>query len=577
MNFQLLNPRNRIWPWLGWGVLGGTVLGTAGFFIHRPKAIRAGTGGEAFEGRGMGRFGRVVEQLDRSTFTLEYDTIRGDDRELQAEGIRGLVAEEQVHWKLVCPQATRTGSTWLLYGPLTVEAREARSQRLVGKGRMERSGPVLQWEKGVWQGLGDMVWEDLEGQGRGRWDLPAGWRRGLDGRFNVDRGPVRWEALPGNALKGMTAQKMSVLLGLDDALLEGVQSRLEGGEVDTARAIMDAKDMRWEAPIRFRRDDGWRGEAASGWAPRPLPGETLRRMEFKDVTAHRDVPLGEERLRAGGTRWTPEGLRVEGDVRWTMPAEGGGKESQMLELRTPRLLLRSAPGQEDLPESLPIGDAWAEGTAVLIWGARSLSSPRLEARKVDRSWVVNAPSYGKAEQGTFSAGRGHGKPGRWEFEGPVTAQLVRGGGSVRGGKLVWENEVWTFSGRPVTYTSARERLSGPRMVRKGDQVLFPDGLSGALMSPEGDLTVRADQGERRTNAMELLGRVGCVATGWRLDADRVQVSLGAGQAVERVEATGHVALTGNMGEGQGHRLVLDLQARKVWWEGRVRGTSEVRQ
>jgi hypothetical protein len=251
-------------------------------------------------------------------------------------------------------------------------------------------------------------------------------------------------------------------------------------------------------------------------------------------------------------------------VVWDQPADG-----QRLTLKAPRVLMREAPGR-DLPETLPVGYAVAEGQALLTWGRRSLSSPRILVERATRRWKLQSPVLGRGEDGTFSGGPAQGDPRSWTIDGPVQVNLFSGG-SLRGAKLVWENTLWTLTGRPAAWSRLRERLSGPRIVRKGEVVSFPDGLSGTLAAADGDLFLRAEQGQSEVQKITLSGGVECQGQGWRLAADTLIVSVGPDRVVKLVQAKGAVTLRGRLGEGQGEALELEPGPQTVKWQGRVRG------
>ncbi len=125
---------------------------------------------------------------------MSYETITGDQDDLQLQTVAGRLEEPQTTWNMNSPTASKAGGVWTLFGPMDMEATDPATQATLGKGFISSAGPALGWDKGVWHGLGPLVWDDLQGSGRGRWNLPAGWYRGLDGRFMVDKGPVHWEA-----------------------------------------------------------------------------------------------------------------------------------------------------------------------------------------------------------------------------------------------------------------------------------------------------------------------------------------------------------------------------------------------
>ena len=149
------------------------------------------------------------------------------------------------------------------------------------------------------------------------------------------------------------------------------------------------------------------------------------------------------------------------------------------------------------------------------------------------------------------------------------------GGNLRGDRLIWEEATWTLTGRPATWNGLRERLSGPKLIQKADQLQFPEGIGGSFAAPEGDVVIRADRGESRTGEATLLGRVDCQGQGWHLQADRVTVTLGPGNLVKAIVAKGSVSLRGKISEGRGEYLELDLVNRGVRWQGRVTGSAEV--
>ncbi len=564
---RFLSTRHPAWRAGGW-LLVLAIAGSTGLFMARgPRALKPGAA--AYPGEGtQGRFGTFVEHLGSGTFALSYDTIEGTREEVRLGKVAGRLEEPGTVWGMVSPSATRQAGAWTLMGPLQVEAKNLEGV-LTGRGFMTDPRPALGWNQGVWTGLGPLVWDDLEGSGQGRWFLPAGWTRSLDGRFKVARGPVRWEAAHPGALQTLTASTMEATLGFQEGTLGGVDARLDGGAVQAHRVDITLPTVTFLAPVTFQRGDGWTGSAEGGVAPRPPKGQPFDQMEFRQFQATRPIEGGTEAVNAQGARWTTAGLRLEGDVRLEQPAD---KATAIL--RAPRVLQRTGPGP-DLPADLREGETWAEPQAVLTWGPRTLSSPRMIGRHRTRTWRVQAPVLGRGELGTFSAGAGEGSTRRWVFKGPIQARFFDGA-LVRGDQLVWEDGAMTLTGRPVTWTRLRQRLTGMKVQRMGDVVRFPEGISGALAGQGGDINLQADKADARGSLLNLDGRVTCTGEGWRLQADRISVTLGPGNTVKQISANGSVVLKGRMGEGRGEALDLDPVNQAAKWHGGVRAVTEVR-
>jgi hypothetical protein len=545
-------------------ILGVTVL----YVIRGPRPLPPSSDAGTLEGGARGRFGTVTEPLGNGLFVMSYETITGDQDDLQLQTVAGRLSEPQTTWNMNSPTARKTGGVWTLFGPMDMVATDPATQATLGKGFISSAGPALGWDKGVWHGLAPLVWDDLQGSGRGRWNLPAGWYRGLDGRFMVDKGPVQWEAALPGTVRTMEAEKMVAQLGFKEGHLEQVTGQLTGGQVKAQAVEIEKSWIRWSAPVTFTRDDGWHGDATGGRAPRPPEGGAFQQVDFTNFRAMRAIPGGTESVTAEGARWTPAGLRLEGNVRLEQPLDG-----KKLLLQAPRVLQRTAPG-DDLPAELPIGESWAESEAVLSWGTQSLSSPRIEGRQKTRQWRIQAPALGRGEGATFSAGEGRGNPTRWVFDGPILAHFGEGS-TGQGDNLVWENNRYTMTGRPVTMTRIRERLTGPRVVRTGDLLEFPDGLAGALAALDGDINLQADHGRVQGSLINLDGRVEAQGQGWSLQADRISVTLGAGNMVKKVNGNGGVYLRGRLGEGRGEALTLDPVQKTATWLGRVKAVTEV--
>jgi hypothetical protein len=234
--------------------------------------------------------------------------------------------------------------------------------------------------------------------------------------------------------------------------------------------------------------------------------------------------------------------------------------------------MRTAEGA-GLPADLAVGQARAEGQALLTWGARSLGSPRILADRAKRTWTLEAPVNGRSREGAFSAGAGRGNARAWTFDGPIQATLFNGG-TLQGAQLRWEGEAWILTGRPAVWHRLQERLSGPRVVRAGERVEFPDGLAGQVQASAGDLFLRADHGESTADRITLRGHVECEGLGWQVGADLLTVQFGPGRVVRNLQARGGVSLRGRMGEGRGEALTVDPASQQVVWQGRVRGLSE---
>lgn len=568
---QALPPtRAPLWRGLGWLLLVGTLGLTYRFMLRETGGMPNRTvGGDPLFGEGTrGSVGTLTEQLGPNRILLSYHTIEGSEEDLQLEQVMGRLDEEAGQWRLLSPKARRQAGVWTLQGPMELGVMKPGTQVLLGRGHIEPEGPAIRWSVGEWEGLAPLRWESLEGSTRGVWHLPAGWHRDLDGRLRVDRGPVRWQAPAAEAavptLQSMDAERLWAAPGFLTGHLEGVKANLSEGSLRASVADLSPGTITWPGPLSFERADGWYGEAQGGIAPRPLPGARFQQVELRSFKARRTLPEGEEQLATDGARWTPAGLRLEGNVVWDQPVDG-----QRLTLHAPRVLMREAPGK-DLPETLPLGHAVAEGQAVLHWGRRTLSSPRIEVERATRHWKLQSPVLGRGEEGTFTGGAGQGGPRAWTIEGPVQVNLFSGG-NLRGARLVWEDTLLTLTGRPAAWSRLRERLSGHRILRKGEVVTFPEGLNGTLAAADGDLYLRAEQGSSEAQRILLSGGVECQGQGWRLAADSVTVTLAGDRSVKLVQAQGAVTLRGRLGEGQGEALELEPGPQTVRWHGSVRG------
>jgi len=567
--WQFVSTRNPLWRVTGSAMILVIVGVTTLYVIRGPRPLRPTNDTGPVGSVTQGRFGTVTEPLGNGLFVMSYETITGAEDDLQLQKVVGKLQEPQSTWNMNSPTAKKAEGIWTLYGPMDIEDTLPDGKTVLGKGNISNPGPALGWDRGVWHGLAPLVWDDLQGSGQGRWNLPAGWYRGLDGKFIVDRGPVIWTASQAGAVKSMEAERMWAALGFKTGHLEQVTGNLTGGQVKAQVVDIDPAWIRWSAPVTFTRDDGWHGDAAGGRAPRPPEGGAFEQVDFTTFRAMRAIPGGTESVLADGARWTPSGLRLEGNVRLQQPLDNNGH----ILLQAPRVLQRTTPGG-DLPAELPIGDTWAESQAVLTWGLRSLSSPRIEGRQKTRQWKMQAPTQGRSEMGTFSAGEGRGNPARWEFDGPILAHFGEGA-TGQGDTLVWVNNTFTLTGRPVTVNRFRERLTGPRLVRTGDLLDFPDGIAGALAALDGDINLQADRGKVQRTLINLDGRVETQGQGWSLQADHISVTLGPGNMVKQVNGNGAVFLRGRMGEGRGDALVLDPGLKTATWLGRVKAVTEV--
>nr|WP_320131228.1 LptA/OstA family protein [uncultured Holophaga sp.] len=570
----LMSVRNPVWKVTGhllvYGVIGGTALFAWLSGGHRkPSTSPVGTANRA--GMRMGHHGTLTERLDKGTLILNYETVIGDEEHLHLEQVDATLREALETWRVTAPQADREAKIWTLGGPVDIRAMRPDSREPVGQGRITGSGPALRWDVEGWHGLGPLEWEGLEATGRGHWLLPAGWLRTPQGEMIVERGPVRWEAREPGALRAMDVQSLRLADNLSRGTLNQVTASLEGGTLTAERSEIDPAWIHWIAPLHFQRDDGWQGDAQGGLAPRPQEHQAPESVELKAFQARRQVAEGEERVRSEGARWTSQGLRLEGKVHLEQPFSGG-----TVTLDAPRMLMRQLPGGTDLPPALPPGHIWAEGTPVLSWGKRTLSSPRIEVRYQSRAWIMQAPVRGRSEFGTFTAGQGGGTPEKWAFEGPIRGDLTDGG-ILRGSRLTWEQEKWTLEGHPASLQRLQQRISGARLTRVGGTTTFPDGLSGTLAGEDGDYVIRADQGTVTPDSVVLTGRVDCRSRAWKLAAERVVVRLGPGNSVQKINAAGSVTLRGSLGEGWGEAIDIDVAGKTAHWQGRVKGSAEVQQ
>ena len=272
----------------------------------------------------QGRFGTVTEPLGDGLFVMSYETITGNEEDLQLQKVDGQLKEAQTTWKMHSPSARKAGGVWTLFGPMDLDSWRRTAGAHLGHGTIESTGPALGWDRGVWHGLAPLVWEDLQGSGRGRWDLPAGWRRGLDGKFVVDKGPVHWQATEPGTVQAMTAERMWAVLGSKVGHLEDVQAQLAGGQVRAQVVDVEPAWIRWSPPVSFVRDDGWHGDRRRRPGPPPPGRRLLREGGVHRLQGPAGHPRG-DRVRARQRRPVDSGGPAPGGQRAPGAAPGPGQ------------------------------------------------------------------------------------------------------------------------------------------------------------------------------------------------------------------------------------------------------------
>jgi hypothetical protein len=559
------NTKSHIWFISGLITISVTVGFTAFFMLRRSgPIILTGEVDSNNNSSIIGKFGTVTESLGRGIFTMSYGSITGSKDDLQLQNVTSRLQEYQTTWTMSFPSAVKVGGVWTLFGPLDLESVSLNGKSIIGKGSIDSRGSVLRWDKGIWYGLGPMIWRDLSGKGRGQWILPAGWYRDLNGRFIIENGPVRWIASKSGDVISMSANSMSVDAAFQEGHMEDVAVVLCGGDIKAKVVEIEKNYIHWPNNISFIRDDGWHGSSVGGRAPRSSNNKNVEKIELNTFQAKRDAIGGVELVNADHALWTKSGLILEGNVYLEQSLAG-----KRISLQATKIFQRNSLGG-DFPLNMPVDAIWAGPQAILIWDVKSLiSSHHIEGIKKTSQWSISAPAQGKWDKITFTAGDGRGNPIRWAFDGPILVNL--GDGFIaKSDSLVWESSTFTLLGRPVSLTRFRERLTGQRILLNKKNLEFPDGIFGTLVTIDEDINIRADHGKILQTQISLDGRVECSGRDWRLQADCISVTLGAENIVKKIHGSGAVLLSGRMGEGRGDAISLDLNERTADWFGKVK-------
>jgi len=564
-SWNLTNPKNPIWFIFGLSIIFIVISVTTFFMMRGPNPIKSiGDIGSNIGFGVSGKFGTVTEPLERGLFVLSYKSITGDKDNLQLLEVTSQLREFQTIWDMNFPCAKKFGGVWTLSGPLYLNSYRVNANTNIGKGYISYNGPVLKWDRGIWYGLSSMTWNDLSGQGRGDWVLPAGWYRDFNGMLVVENGPVRWLANKSSDVISMNANRMYIDMDFQEGHMEDVTANLVGGYVKAHVVYVYKNYISWPEPVSFVRNDGWYGSSTGGFAPRSASNNDIKKIEFKEFKAKRDIVSGTELVNADRAVWTKSGLLLEGNVCMERPSDG-----KRISLKASTILQRNNLGG-DFPSDMPIGAIWAGPEATLSWGDKSMiSSHHIEGIRKNRQWLISSPSNGRWSNGTFTAGDGRGDPMCWAFSGPILANFGDGF-AASSDLLTWENGIFTLTGRPVLLTGFRERLTGHRLVMRNKMLEFPDGIVGTLQTMDEDINIRADRGKVLRTLVNLYGRVECCGNNWRLQADSILVTVNNENIVEKIKGTGTVRLVGRMGEGSGGAILLDLNQKTADWFGKVK-------
>lgn len=572
---QFVSVKNPIWLILGIMIISSTLLTTAFFLMRTSKSIEAINIVETIGDNG--RFGVLTERLGKKdTLTLSYESILGNQNNIELRGIKGQlkIKEDLTSWEMQFPFAKKTNNNWILYGPLSLISIDNNNNKL-SDGHMNTKGQALSWYKNVWYGLSPIIWNSLQGVGRGTWFLPQGWYKDSGGKLVVESNPIRWVAQPNNHIISMDATKMWSAFEFQEGHLENVTTTLIDGILKTNVVNISKEFISWPNTVSFTRDDGWCGSANSGTAP-VSPKGNVTLIELTNFIAKKTANNNIDNICANLVKWNQSGLILEGDVKFEQQSN-----NDLVTLKAPIVFQRNKSG-DSIPSYVPKGEIWAEPNAELYWGNIHLSSPKIAVIRRTHNWYMTAPIHGNwGADCTFSSGCGHGNSNSGKFDGPIIANF--GDGFVASGDslLCTNRNNIILSGSPVIIERSCENFSCRRLIRKDNILEFPENVSAKLIAIDQNISINARNGIAKKSFIVFHGGVKCCGDNWKLIAERISIFLNDNHLVQQIKAEGCVSLfgqiedkrgnlfNGRVGESKGNAVMIDFNKKTINWFGSV--------
>jgi len=615
------NTRNPMHQWAGWLLLSGCIVFTVAVAerpteipeAHFPKSMFQGT---------RGLKGQWTEMLPRGEYTIFCESSEGDGKMIKLFGVKAKYTEAPLDsepaetrrtlvWHITAPSASHdpSGEIDTIDGPLLIQVMDTKGA-LLGSGRSENSGPSLRREKDVWMGLAPLHWTHLDVLGKGEYYLPTGWRKEKDDRLVASNGPVVWNSLEDDFVRSIKAGSLDAK-NVDEATLADVEATLMGddamggGKILAEQMEVAGESLRFLAALTFEHNHGWHGSASGGTATRTLADASAGVVELSDFEATGVLvaksaagnvsSANVHKAKADRATWNVAGLRMEGSTKWDMDVLGKKGDSTNYVLTAPKTIYKRGPG-EGLPEVMSPNSIRAEGGAVLAWNGNTILSPAMSYNVSNQTWRLEGAVSGTAPWGSFSAGKASGAVSNWECSGTIRADHHYWG-TFQGDSLTWDGAdepTYIFLGKPVVLFGLGRRLTGEKIVQKGNSLLFPSGMQGNIAFQGEAFTLRADRVEIigppnaaprvtksadfRLSEIKLFGRVECSGQGYRFSSREALITFD-GNRPAKVVAKGDATLQGNAGSGSGDTMELIFQRGetmpRVQWAGNVRGNHEV--
>ena len=618
---SIWNTRNPMHRWAGWLLLCGCMVFTVAVAERRPEIPEAHFPKSMFHGT-RGLKGQWTEMLPRGEYTIFCESSEGDGKMIRLFGVQAKYTEAPLDsepaetrrtlvWHITAPSASHDpgGEVDTIDGPLLIQVMDTNGT-LLGSGRSENQGPSLRRVKDVWMGLAPLHWTHLDILGKGEYFLPTGWRKEIDDRLVAPNGPVVWNSLVDDFVRSIQAGTLDAK-NVEEATLADVEATLMGddamggGKIWAEQMEVAGESLRFLAPLTFEHNHGWRGSASGGTATRTLADASAGVVKLDDFKATGILTARSatgnissanvRKAKADKATWNVAGLRMEGGTEWEMDVLGKKSDSTTYVLTAPRTIYKRGPG-EDLPEGMSPNSIRAEGGAVLAWNGNTVISPAMSYIVSTQTWRLEGAVTGSTPWGRFAAGKASGTVSNWECSETIRADHNYWG-TFQGDSLTWDGAIeptYTFIGKPVVLFGLGRRLTGEKIIQKGNRLIFSSGIQGNITFQGEAFTLRADRAEMigpenaapkvartadfRLTEVKLSGRVECSGQGYRFSSREALITFD-GNRPAKIVAKGEATLQGSVGSGSGETMELIFQRGetmpRIQWAGSVRGKHEV--